>query len=74
VDFSVEDLVGSLTLRNKLLLHHLIGKQTNIDLIFDLFLLAFFGHGKFWLAVLHSVVLFRGCLQQLSFQHLLSRA
>jgi len=52
----------------------MIGKQTDIDLIFDLFLLAFFGHGKLWHAFLHSVVLFWGCPQQLSFQHLLSLA
>jgi G:T-mismatch repair DNA endonuclease (very short patch repair protein) len=73
MDFSIEDVVNSLTLRNKLLLHHLMtGKQTNIDLIFDLCLIAFFGHGKFWHAILHSGVLFRGCTQQLSFHHLLS--
>jgi len=41
MDFSIEDLANSLTLRNRLLLHHLmIGKQMNIDLIFDLFLLS----------------------------------
>jgi len=39
--------------------------------MFDLFLLAFFGHGKFWHAILHSGVLFQGCTQQPSFHHLL---
>jgi hypothetical protein len=75
MDFSIEDLVNSLTLRNKILLHHLmIRKHAKIDLIFDLFLPAFFGHGRFWHAVLHSGVLFWGCTQQLSFHYLLSLA
>jgi hypothetical protein len=75
MDFSIEDLGNSLTLRNKLFLHHLmIGKQTNIDLLFDLFLLAFFGYGKFWHAILHCGVSFQGCTQQPSFHHLLSLA
>lgn len=68
MDFLIEDLVISLTLRNKLLLHHLmIGRQMNIDLIFDLFLLAFFGHGKFWHAVPHSGVLFGAVLNNPAF-------
>ena len=53
-DFLIEGLAKSLTLRHKFFVHHssMTKKQMNIDLIFYLLCLAFFGYGKF--LVCHS--------------------
>lgn len=47
-DFSIEELINSLALRNKILVQHssMITKQINFNLISDLHFLAFFRHGS----------------------------